>query len=57
MPLSLPGREPASRKALLERHRPCLREGDPVLGAVVEHITDLEAIAGRRVMGPSRLSM
>ena len=29
----------------------------PALGAVVEHITDLEAIAGRRVRGSSRLSM
>jgi hypothetical protein len=55
MPLSLPGREPASRKALLERHRPCLREGDPVLGAVVEHITDLETIVCRRVNGPTRV--
>jgi len=27
-----------------------------VLGAVVEHTTDLEAIAGRRVKGSSRLS-
>jgi hypothetical protein len=54
MPLSLPGREPANRKALLERHRPCLRERHPVLGAVVPHITDLEAIA--RVKGSTRLS-
>jgi hypothetical protein len=36
---------------------PCLRERHPVLGAVVGHITDLEAIAGRRVKGSSRLSM
>jgi hypothetical protein len=57
MPLPLPGREPANRNAPLERHRPCLRERHPVLGAVVGHITDLEAIAGRRVKGSSRLSM
>ena len=56
MPLSLPGREAANRKALLERHCPCLRERHPVLGAVVGHITDLEAIAGQR-KGSSRLSM
>jgi hypothetical protein len=43
MPLSLPGREPAEPEGLLERHRPCLRERRPVLGAVVEHITHLEA--------------
>ena len=47
MPLSLPGREPANRKALLERHRPCLRERHAVLGAVVGHITDLEATIGQ----------
>src|SRR6476469_1787184 len=42
MPLSLPGREAANRKTLLERHCPCLRKRHPVLGAVVGHITDLE---------------
>jgi hypothetical protein len=45
--LCLPGREPANRNALLERHRRCLRERYPVLGAAVGHITDLEAIVGQ----------
>src|ERR1700694_6013425 len=35
--------------ASLERHRPCLGERHPVLGAVLGHITDLETIVGRRV--------
>jgi len=37
---------------MLERHRPRrLRDRHAVLGAVVGHITDLEAIAGRRSGG------
>ena len=32
---------------MLERHRPRLLERHPVLGAVVGHITDLEATASR----------
>jgi hypothetical protein len=55
MPLPLPGREPANRNALLERHRTCLREQYPVLGAAVGHITDLETIVGQRVTGSTRL--
>ena len=34
----------------------CLRKRHPVLGAVVGHITDLEAIVGQPVMGSTRLS-
>jgi hypothetical protein len=55
MPLSLPGRESANGHALLERHRPCLRERHPVLSAVAGHITDLETIVGRRVNRSTRL--
>jgi hypothetical protein len=56
MPLSLPGPEPANGNELLERHRPCLLERHPVLGAVVGHITDLETIVGRRFNPSTRLS-
>jgi len=55
MPLPLPRREPANGNALLERHRPCLRERHPVLGAVAGHITDLETIVGRPVNRSTRL--
>ena len=40
---------------MLERHRPRrLRERHPVLGAVVGHITDLEAIIGQWVNRSTR---
>jgi len=34
-----------------------VRERHPALGAVVGHITDLEAITGPRFTGSTRLSM
>ena len=48
MPLALPGCEPTNWTAMLERHRPRrLRDRHAVLGAVVGHITDLEATIGQ----------
>jgi hypothetical protein len=48
MPLALPGCEPTNGTAMLERHRPRrLRDRHAVLGAVVGHITDLEATFGQ----------
>ena len=48
------GRLQAAITALLERHRRCLHERYPVLGAAVGHITDLETIVGQRVTGATR---